>query len=302
MTSSTGAGVGMCRMVASPWFQTPKVSRTRERDVSLSIVSMFSNSIRIRFFKKHFRTIQIEEQDAALQLLSLSPKFSPISLNGTFLNFFSSFFDDFFCSRSNPTESITTGAPLQVPPPLSLDSSSSNSSKMNGFGTRGSFEPEPRKVQRVVPVTGTLSKKQHGSSAMFRSIQSNMKNKRVRPSPSTSIRKVTRGKKSSSIVDNKIQIDRGDLPYNLPIEYALTYNKNGYIGIYSPQERANLLKRYHEKRKRRSWTKLVRYNCRKKLAEKRLRVHGRFVKAGFVPPPSTTEEKKKDEVNKQDTK
>jgi len=234
----------MCRMVASPWFQTPK----------------------------------IEEQDAALQLLSLSPKFSPISLNG---------------------------APLQVPPPLSLDGgSSSNSSKMNGgFGTRGSFEPEPRKVQRVVPVTGQLTKKERGPSAMFRSIQSNMKAKKVRPSPSSSIRKVTRGKKSSSLQDNKTQIDRGDLPYNLPIEYALTYNKNGYIGIYSPQERANMLKRYHEKRKRRSWTKLVRYNCRKKLAEKRLRVHGRFVKAGFVPPtPSTTEEKKKDEENKQDTK
>ena len=40
--------------------------------------------------------IQIEEQDAALQLLSLSPKFSPISLNGTFLIFFPSFSDDFF--------------------------------------------------------------------------------------------------------------------------------------------------------------------------------------------------------------
>ena len=173
-----------------------------------------------------------------------------------------------------------------------------------GFGTRGSFEPEPRKVQRVVPVTGQLTKKERGPSAMFRSIQSNTKAKKVRPSPSSSIRKVTRGKKSSSLHhDNKTQIDRGDLPYNLPIEYALTYNKNGYIGIYSPQERANMLKRYHEKRKRRSWTKLVRYNCRKKLAEKRLRVHGRFVKAGFVPPtPSTTEEKKKDEENKQDTK
>ena len=78
---------------------------------------------------------------------------------------------------------------------------------MNGDWYEGSFEPEPRKVQRVVPVTDNY---QEGTrpSAMFRSIQSNMKAKKVRPSPSSSIKKL-RGKKSSSIQDNKTQIDRG---------------------------------------------------------------------------------------------
>jgi len=187
-----------------------------------------------------------------------------------------------------------------VPPPLSLDGSSNNNSsnKMNKFGTRGSFEPQQRRVQRVVPVSGKTNESTSLlAPATFRSIKSNMKTKRkINSLPSRSLKKATRVKSRSSSEDKmEIQIDRGDLPCNLPIEYALTYNKNGYIGIYSPQERANLLKRYHEKRKRRSWTKLIRYNCRKKLAEKRLRIRGRFVKAGYVPPPPAEEQKKKEE-------
>ena len=199
---------------------------------------------------------------------------------------------------------------------MSLDGGShkDSSDKISVFGTRGSFEPQQRKVQRVVPVSGKIASTEFPPATTFRSIQSNMKSKRVKPIPSKSLKKVTRGKKLSSQDENKIQIDRGNLPFNLPIEYASTYNKNGYIGIYSPQGRVNMLKRYHEKRKRRSWTKLVRYNCRKKLAEKRLRVHGRFVKAGFVPSPptttttttcattTTTVEKEKDEEGKQDSK
>ena len=37
MTSSTGAGVGMCRMVASPWFQTPKVRFRKKKTRSFSL-------------------------------------------------------------------------------------------------------------------------------------------------------------------------------------------------------------------------------------------------------------------------
>jgi CCT motif len=56
------------------------------------------------------------------------------------------------------------------------------------------------------------------------------------------------------------------------------YNKNGRIGIYTPQERAAIIARYHEKRSHRNWNKKIRYNCRKSLADSRLRVKGRFVK------------------------
>lgn len=46
------------------------------------------------------------------------------------------------------------------------------------------------------------------------------------------------------------------------------------------QERATIIERFREKRKRRVWKKKIRYNCRKNLADRRIRVKGRFVKAG----------------------
>jgi CCT motif len=56
------------------------------------------------------------------------------------------------------------------------------------------------------------------------------------------------------------------------------YSKNGRIGIYTPQERAAIIARFNEKRSHRNWNKKIRYNCRKSLADRRLRVKGRFVK------------------------
>uniref|UniRef100_A0A7R9YCS0 CCT domain-containing protein n=1 Tax=Pinguiococcus pyrenoidosus TaxID=172671 RepID=A0A7R9YCS0_9STRA len=61
-------------------------------------------------------------------------------------------------------------------------------------------------------------------------------------------------------------------------KYAGVYNKYGRIGIYTPEERRAILRRFHEKRLRRVWSKKIRYNCRKTLADKRIRVKGRFVK------------------------
>jgi hypothetical protein len=39
-----------------------------------------------------------------------------------------------------------------------------------------------------------------------------------------------------------------------------------------------IIKRYHEKRMRRVWTKKIRYSCRKNLADRRIRIKGRFIK------------------------
>jgi hypothetical protein len=75
------------------------------------------------------------------------------------------------------------------------------------------------------------------------------------------------------------------------------YNKNGRIGIYTPAERAAIIHKFNAKRARRVWNKKIRYNCRKNLADRRMRVKGRFVKRGMSgdsPPPTemkgTTEE------------
>uniref|UniRef100_A0A7S3UTQ9 CCT domain-containing protein n=1 Tax=Heterosigma akashiwo TaxID=2829 RepID=A0A7S3UTQ9_HETAK len=54
----------------------------------------------------------------------------------------------------------------------------------------------------------------------------------------------------------------------------------GHVGIYTPAERRERLARFHAKRQRRVWRKKIKYDCRKKLAESRPRVKGRFVRRG----------------------
>jgi len=67
------------------------------------------------------------------------------------------------------------------------------------------------------------------------------------------------------------------LPHSLS-KYKEVYNKNGRIGIYTPTERSAIIARFNRKRARRVWKKKIRYNCRKSLADRRLRIKGRFVK------------------------
>lgn len=50
------------------------------------------------------------------------------------------------------------------------------------------------------------------------------------------------------------------------------------IGTLTSEQRQVRIQRFLEKRKRRVWTKKISYDCRKRVADSRLRVKGRFVK------------------------
>lgn len=75
--------------------------------------------------------------------------------------------------------------------------------------------------------------------------------------------------------------DRTKTENSMLSQYSTVYNKGGRIGIYTREEREAIIKRFHERRKRRVWRKKIRYHCRKNLADRRVRIKGRFVKAGM---------------------
>ena len=57
------------------------------------------------------------------------------------------------------------------------------------------------------------------------------------------------------------------------------------------KERDDIINRFREKKRRRVWKKKIRYHCRKNLADRRVRVKGRFVRRGSqegdgAPSPS----------------
>ncbi|PCJ22679.1 MAG: hypothetical protein COA94_08915 [Rickettsiales bacterium] len=49
------------------------------------------------------------------------------------------------------------------------------------------------------------------------------------------------------------------------------------IGSYTINERRKRIKRYIDKKRKRTYTKRVNYDCRKRVAEQRVRIKGRFV-------------------------
>ena len=59
---------------------------------------------------------------------------------------------------------------------------------------------------------------------------------------------------------------------------SLESNDKAQLGSYTPEERRKRIERFLEKRKLRVWTKRVKYDVRKNLADSRVRVRGRFVK------------------------
>ena len=60
------------------------------------------------------------------------------------------------------------------------------------------------------------------------------------------------------------------------VEEKLMPTKAKYIGKLTVEERKRRVARYLEKKKRRVWGRKVEYQCRKNIANKRVRVNGRF--------------------------
>jgi len=71
------------------------------------------------------------------------------------------------------------------------------------------------------------------------------------------------------------------IPTSLPSEIPIIKTENALperkIGTLTVTERRDKIAKYLEKRKRRIWKKKISYDCRKKVADKRLRIKGRFV-------------------------
>ena len=63
----------------------------------------------------------------------------------------------------------------------------------------------------------------------------------------------------------------------LPVPPTLPAQETKKIGGLSYEERLIRLNRYREKRGRRVWRRRVSYQCRKKVADNRMRIKGRFV-------------------------
>mmetsp|Transcript_3726 Transcript_3726/g.3499 ORF Transcript_3726/g.3499 Transcript_3726/m.3499 type:complete len:162 (+) Transcript_3726:60-545(+) len=61
------------------------------------------------------------------------------------------------------------------------------------------------------------------------------------------------------------------------------------IGALTPEERKLKILKFQEKKKRRHWGKKINYNCRKQVADKRLRVKGRFIANTQATPMTTSE-------------
>jgi len=61
------------------------------------------------------------------------------------------------------------------------------------------------------------------------------------------------------------------------LPYQRYTSGDGKIGAYTKEQRRLILEKYFAKRQRKVWSKQIKYDCRKKLADNRPRVKGRFV-------------------------
>ena len=69
------------------------------------------------------------------------------------------------------------------------------------------------------------------------------------------------------------------------------------VGTLTIQERIKKIEKYLEKKKKRTWKKKIHYDCRKKVADNRLRIKGRFVTSSKAGVCINDKEVKNTDIN-----
>ena len=77
---------------------------------------------------------------------------------------------------------------------------------------------------------------------------------------------------TSQLKPKKKKIDK-----EVDIQNSAPVSPNHKIGTITIEERKQKIRKYLEKRKRRKYCKRISYDCRKRVADNRLRIKGRFV-------------------------
>ena len=170
-----------------------------------------------------------------------------------------------------PKTTVTTVVTKLRPP---LDSGSGRSS------SGGSRRKSSRSAQRRSgPSSSSSSSTSRGASADRANRTST--SSRVAP-PASSAQPSRPYARPSPRPNSEVTLPSSVSSINVPVDMPNVLdlvNKGGRVGIYLPEERRARVAKFHQKRKTRMWKKKIKYDCRKKLADSRPRVKGRFVKA-----------------------